>query len=181
MAAAQLLPAALDSGERLAEHDLEVGELRVDVVVDVVAHPGRFVLRLDDDALGLAGRFLGDLGPRDEPGALPLGLVDDALRLDPTLGHQILTALQQFFCLGELAGQHLAQLLEQGEQLGAVDDAGRRHRHRPRALDRGDDLVKLVVGGHRSRSTSRRLTVSGTSAETSPPYVATSLTRLDDR
>ena len=46
------------------------------------------------------------------------------------------------------SGQLRAELVEQAEHLGAVDDAGGGHRHRAGALDEGDELVEGVVDGH---------------------------------
>ena len=100
------------------------------------------------------------------------------------------------------SGSSAAELVEQAEHLAAVDDAGGRHRHRAGVLDDGDELVELVVHVHGRRSSAwgrvvRAAWSSGSAVEpgaqpgaarrrapartTSPPHVATSLTRLDER
>jgi hypothetical protein len=78
-----------------------------------------------------------------------VGGLDDPLGLLPGLLDQLLPAADQLLGLGQRAGQSLADLLEHGEQLGAVDHAGGRHGHGPGALDRLDDLVELLLDVHR--------------------------------
>src|SRR5215208_3244552 len=91
----------------------------------------------------------------------------------------------------DVLGQRLAQVVEQVEQVVARDHAGAGHRHAARVLDDRRQLVDGLVQpvddlGHepapfRTCSSSRSLTALGTSRDTSPPNMATCLTRLDER
>ena len=84
-----------------------------------------------------------DVGLVDQPQPLLLGLLDDPLCLAAALGDHLVAVLQQVARLPELARQQLLQLVELAQQLGPVDDAGRRHGHGARGLDHRDDLVEL--------------------------------------
>src|ERR1700710_1347456 len=63
---AQLVAAALDRAQRAGQDDLEVGQLGVDVVVDLAAHPGGLLGRVVDDPTGLGPRVAYDVGLVDE-------------------------------------------------------------------------------------------------------------------
>ena len=81
-AAAELVAATLDRGERLLQHDLEVGQLGVDVVVDLAPHGPRLV---------------GSLLP--DPGRL-------TLRLGVSLAVG-LTVVTMAYAIGHISGSHL--------------------------------------------------------------------------
>ncbi len=163
-AAEQLLAAAVDRADGLGEHDLEVRELAVDVVVG-----------LGPDLLGLpAGvrqdpvRFrLGaarDLGVGDQRTALGVRGLDDPLCLAAGVVDHLFPAADELLRLRERAGQRLAHLFELGEQLGAVDHTGGRHGHGPGAADGRDDLVELLLyvhGGSHSLGLGRFLRRTG--------------------
>src|SRR3954454_5263313 len=77
--AADLGPALLDGLQRLVQDDFEVGQVFVDIVVDLHAHPLGVRARRTDHGLGLPGRLAQDLRLGDHPGPLGLCLLDDPL------------------------------------------------------------------------------------------------------
>ncbi|GAA3295612.1 hypothetical protein GCM10020295_23260 [Streptomyces cinereospinus] len=151
--AEQLLAAAADRAEGLGEDDLEVGELGVDVVVGLGADLLGLLAGLGEDPVGLGPGTAGDLGVGDQRAALGVRALDDPLGLLPGLLDHLLAAADQLLGLGEGVGQRGAHLLQQGEQLGAVDHARGRHGHAPGTGDRRDDLVELLLYVHRLLAT----------------------------
>jgi hypothetical protein len=147
--AEELLAAAVDRADGLGEDDLEVGELGVDVVVGLGADLVGLAAGLGEDAVGLVLGLPGDLGVGDQGTDLGAGGPDDLLGLAAGLLDQLLAAADEFLRLGEGAGKRVTHLFEHGEQLGAVDHAGRRHGHGAGALDHFDDLVELLLHVHR--------------------------------
>lgn len=147
-AAQQLLPAPVHRTDGLGQHDLEVRELAVDVVVglgpDLLGLPAGLVQ--DPVRLGLGAPR--DLGVGDQRAALVVGGVDDPLRLAAGVLDHLLAAADQLLSLRERAGERAPHLFELGEQLGAVDHAGGRHGHGPGAADGRDDLVELLLHVH---------------------------------
>ncbi len=147
-AAQELLPAPVHRADGLAQHDLEVRELAVDVVVglgpDLLGLPAG--LLQDPVRLGLGASR--DLGVGDQRTALVVGRVDDPLRLPAGLLDHLLPAADELLSLRERAGQRLAHLFELLQQLGTVDHAGGRHGHGPGAADGRDDLVELLLHVH---------------------------------
>jgi hypothetical protein len=65
-AAQQLLAATLDRADGLAEHDLEIGEFAVDVVVGLGADLRGLLPGLGQDLFGLGLRLAHHLGAGDE-------------------------------------------------------------------------------------------------------------------
>ncbi len=147
-AAEELLAAPVDGADGLVEDDLEVGELGVDVVVGLGADLLGLAAGLGEDPVGLLLRLPGDLGVGDDRAALGVGGLDDPLGLPAGLLDHLLAVADQLPGLGEGAGQGLAHLFEQGEQLGAVDHAGCRHGHGAGALHGRRDLVELLLHVH---------------------------------
>src|SRR4051794_27974654 len=85
IAARELLAAALHGGQRLGQHDLEVGQLGVDVVLHLDAHPLGRVPGLVHDPLGLGRGLLVDVARLDEPASLGTRGGDDLLGLAAAL------------------------------------------------------------------------------------------------
>ena len=141
--AAQLVPAALDRRQHLVQDHLEVGELGVDVVVDLDLHaPGRFV-RVVDDPVGLALGLPDDLGLADKPVPLGLGVGEDPLGASLTFTDDLVAVLDDELGFAQLRRQHLAHLVEERQHVRPVDDAGGRHRHRASGLDHLGQGVEL--------------------------------------
>lgn len=146
--AEQLLAAAVDGTDGLGEHDLEVGELAVDVVVGLGADLLRLPAGVRQDPVRLLLGLPGDLGVGDQRAALGVRGLDDPLRFRPRLLDHLLPSADQLLCLGEGARQRRAHLFQQGEQLGAVDHARGRHGHGPGTADGRDDVVELLLHVH---------------------------------
>ena len=156
--APQLLAADLDlvqglgerAGRRLrfledaAERDLELRELRVDVLLGFPAHRAGLLLGVGEHALGLLGRpgdhgllagHLGLLAPR---------LLDDALGVGAGLVEQVLAILHDPSGLLDLLGQRLLHLGDEVEDLVAVHEHRRGQRH-------GLGLSHHLVQGRQTR------------------------------
>jgi hypothetical protein len=146
--ATQLLPAAADRAERLGEHDLEVGELGVDVVVGLGALGLHLGAGLGQDPVGLVLGAPHDLGVGDQRAALVVGTADDLVGLGLRVGDHLLVVGDHRLGVGQLGGQCFAELAEHADQLGPVDHAGGRHRHRAGAFHRRGDLVEFLLHVH---------------------------------
>ena len=147
-ATAELLPAAVHRGERLVQRDLERRELAVDVLVDLLPHGLGVVLRLRAQPARLDLGLLEDGSLGDELEALGVRLGDDPVRLDVAVLHDLVPAGQQLLGEVDLGGQQGPELVQQGEDLGAVDDARGGHRHGAGRLHQCGDLVELLVDVH---------------------------------
>ena len=137
----QALAPGADRLLQLVEQDLEAAEALVEEVLGLVAQPAGVGLgRLHH----LAGPLLG--GPHDL-GALhhPLGphprRLEQLVGLAAGLGDELLALLEHPAGLAQLVGQALQRLLEQLDDLVAVDPRRRRQRHRRR---RGDDVDRAA-------------------------------------
>jgi hypothetical protein len=155
----QLRAPAFDGRERLLEHDLEVRELGVDVVLGLEPDLAGVLAGLLDDPVGLplgAGdhRLLGDQpvvlapGVVEQPGGVRLGALEDLVAL-----------LEDPPGLGQLLGEGVPDVGDEPLDLGAVDHDGRRQRHHLGVGDQPLELVELgldverhaTVVGHRLR------------------------------
>lgn len=146
--AEQLLAAAVDGPDGLGEHDLEVGELAVDVVVGLGPDLLGLPAGLREDPVRLVLGLPGDLGVGDQRPALGVRGLDDPFRLGPRLLDHLLPPAEQLLRLREGARERRAHLLQHGEQLGAVDHARCRHGHGPGTADGRDDVVELLLHVH---------------------------------
>jgi hypothetical protein len=115
------LAPALDGLQGSLEGDLEVGELAVDVVVGLLAE--RLGL-----PVGPLERFVGlplgnpeDLRVGQGPLLLVAGGRDDLLGLLPALVHDRLLGVDDLAGVAERGLEAVAQLVEEGEQVTAVD------------------------------------------------------------
>lgn len=151
--AEELLAAPADGAEGLGEHDLEVGELGVDVVVGLGADLLGLLAGLGEDPVGLRLGTAGDLGVGDQGAALGVRALDDPVGFLAGLRDHLLAVADQFLRLGEGTGQLRAQLFQHREQFGAVDHARGRHGHGAGAGDHRGDLVELVLHVHRVLAT----------------------------
>ena len=145
---------------------------------------GRVLLGCRRVPLG-RGRRLGDLciGLARGPGT-------DLDGFSPGRGEDLVVPSDDPAGLGNLSRQHLTQVVEQVQGVLARDHARTGDGHGASRLDQFDQLGEKLVGPadplvtrHECarRSSSRSSTTAGTSALTSPPHVAISLTRLDAR
>ncbi len=146
--AEELLAAAVDRADGLGEDDLEVGELAVDVVVGLDPDLLRLSAGLVEDAVGLLAGDAGDLGVGDQGAALGAGGLQDPLGLLAGARHQLLPVADDLAGAVEGAGQGGPDLLQEGEQLGPVQDAGGRHGQGAGTGDGRDDLVELLLDVH---------------------------------
>ena len=140
-APSQTLAAGPDRLDRAVEHDLEAGELLVDVVLGLMPHLAAFGLGVLDDPHGPVLGLADDLGPLDHPLGLDSRVADDVRRLPPGGDEQLLVVLEHPAGSPELLGQLVANRFQQVEHLVAGDDRRRRERHR---LGGGDDLDELL-------------------------------------
>ena len=168
----------------VAERDLELRQLRVDVVLGLTLHRVRAILGVLEDPLGL---LLGPLGHLLLEGHAPLllaGGLDDPVALGPRLGHEVLPVAHDPPRLLDLLGEALLHLLEHLEDIVAADQHRGGQRHRLRLADELLQLGQLAGQVHQAaprRSIRALRTCSGTRPSTLPPSRATSLTREDDR
>src|SRR5215211_2873315 len=191
----QALAPFLDRLQRPLEHDLEGGELLVDVVFGLVPELAGGGLGVVDDGLRDAAGLAHHLGALHHAlGADPPRL-DDVVGLTASLAEELLALLEQPPRMPQLLGERRDRLLEQLEELLPVDEHRRRHGHRPARLDQlleaqqdALDVVRGLVAHEPSpeafvpnRSARRLATAGGTMLATSPPNWAISRTRLDDK
>ena len=148
MAAADLVATLLDRLERLVQRDLEVGQLGVDVVVGLAAHALGLGVRIGADGVGLGLGGAVDLVLGHELAGVLAGSGDDLGRLGVGCVDDLLAAGEEVVGLGERVGQHRSCVVEQVEDVRAVDHARGRHRHRSCVLDDAGELVELVVDVH---------------------------------
>ncbi len=134
--------------EGLGEHELEVGELGVDVVVDLALDAFCLGLGGGDDAPGLAFGLCQHLGLRNESHLLVVCSGDDLVALAVGGGDHAFGIGQQAVRPRQVGRQLTADDIEARQKVFAVDHARGRHRHRPRALEHLTQLVELVVDLH---------------------------------
>ena len=169
----------------LAQPDLELRQLAVDVLLGLALHGAGGRLGFGEDPLAFAigtghDGFLAChlqlllAGGRHQGFAVGLGL-----------RQQFLAVLHDPASLLDLVGQRFLHLGDQVEDLIAVDEHRGRERH---GLGLAHEFIQLVepggdVHGQRasSRSSSRFFTWSGTRPSTLPPNRATSFTSEEDR
>ena len=141
-------PAAAHGLQRLGQHHLEVGELVVDVVVGVLADPARLLQGGAADALGLAPH----LGAREHAAALAPGRLDVLGGVPPGLGYHLFALGHEAPGIGQLLGHPGGELVQDLQDLGAVDHARGGHRNRLGGLDDlhevSDHLLQAVACGH---------------------------------
>ncbi|MGI8875205.1 MAG: TetR/AcrR family transcriptional regulator [Egibacteraceae bacterium] len=140
----QTLTALLDGRQRLLQHDLEVGELAVDVVLGLQAQHARVLARVGEDPFGLAVGCPDHLGLREHALALDTGVGHQLLRLARRLGQQVVALLDDPAGLPQLVGQPGAHVGEHRLDLGPVHH-DRRGQRDGSAL--GDQLLELLDGG----------------------------------
>src|SRR5437867_6965103 len=167
------------------QRDLELGQLGVHVVVGLQAQPPGLLAGLGQDPVGFGFRSLHHLFAGGHAELLLLCLLHDPLRVAAGLGQELLTILHHPPGLLDLLGQGLPHLGHQLQDLLPVQQGRRGERH---GLRFPDPVLHLLQAGRKvhyreppSFSASRSATTAGTSPETSPPYLATSLTRDEDR
>src|SRR3954469_5379510 len=191
--ALQALAPALDGRDELREVDLERVEDLVGVVLGAEPDLALAAAGVLDDVLGRALGLLDDLLLGDQLVLAVARLGDDPLRLALGLGEHLLTLLDDPARLLDLLRDRRAHLVEDVVDLLPVQAHLVRARHH-RALGVVDEVVELVdeyedvhvdLGpGFRQRaraSFNGPSTCLGTSSETSPPKMASSLTPLDER
>src|SRR5215203_3697 len=196
----QPLAAAFDGPEELVEVHLERREDAVGPVLHLEPRLAGGPTRLVDDLLRLPLSELDDLGLRGLANGLLPGLAQDPVALALRLGEHLLPLLDDPPGLLDLLGDRRPHLVEDLVDLLAVDAdlVGQGHGLRVvnevvELVDENEDVhrAESVLGysdgltgapGRPSPYNSRSLaaTASGTSASTTPPYAAISLTPLDE-
>ena len=102
---------------RAVEHDLERGELLVDVVLGLVAElAGRRPRRRRRSRLRDAAGLADDLGALHHPLGLDPARLDDVVGLAAGLGEELLALLEQPAGVAQLLGERRERLLEQLER-----------------------------------------------------------------
>ena len=133
----QLLATGGDGLRQPVEQDLEAAEALVEEVLGLEAQPARIVVGGLHD---VAGTLLGrpdDLGALHHPFGLATCRFEQFVGFAAGLGDELLAFLQHPAGLAQLVGQPGEGLLEQLDDLVAIDARRRRQRHRRR---RGDDV-----------------------------------------
>ncbi len=129
------------SGRRLriledpAQGDLELGELRVGVVLGFAPHPPRLLVGLCQDPLRLLLGALNDGLLAGHPHLLLTCLVDDLLRVQPGLGQELFAIPHDPTSLLDLLRQALLHVGEQVKHLLPVHQRRGGQGHRLRLSD----------------------------------------------
>src|SRR5262249_5456809 len=131
----------LELGPRLLERDLELGELRVHVVLGLQPELARLLSSLGEQALGLLLRRAHDLLLAEEPRPLDPGPLHDLLAALARLREELLAVLHDPPRLLDLLRQLLARRRDDLEHLVAVHEHARGERHRLRLVD---ELLELL-------------------------------------
>ena len=178
--------------ERLVQSDFEGGQLAIDVIIRLATHARGVLQGFLSQSLRLRDGSQIDLVLGDHPIGLRARAFENAIGLPPSVLDDCLPIRKELICPVDRFREKLANLVDQVENLRPIDDARGRQRHRLRIFDENCQFVKSLLDIHVSLPRSiyivsenfasrRRNTDSGTDPFTSPPNLATSLIRLDDR